>query len=68
MAKPHSILQHVEVDPLLNIRQVCQVLGVGKTTFYEYIGTRYPEPVQISPRRVGWRASEIKALTARRAP
>lgn len=67
MENPNSIVRHVEVDPLLNIRQVCQVLGVGKTTFYEYIGTRYPKPVQISPRRVGWRASEIKALTARGA-
>jgi predicted DNA-binding transcriptional regulator AlpA len=58
------VVTAVEVDPLLNIRQVCSVVGVGKTTFYKYIGTLYPKPVQISPRRVGWRASEIKALTA----
>lgn len=59
------IVQPVEIDPLLNIRQVCQIIGVGKTTFYEYIGTRYPRPIQISPRRVGWRTSEIKALIER---
>lgn len=64
MKKSNSILQTVEIDPLLNIKQVCALLSVGKTTFYQYIGTIYPTPVQISPRRVGWRASEINALLA----
>lgn len=62
-----AIVQPVLVDPLLNIKQVCEILNVGKTTFYKYVGVgkRFPVPVQISPRRVGWRASEISALTGK---
>lgn len=60
-----AVVQPVLVDPLLNIKQVCEILNVGKTTFYKYVGKRFPAPVQISPRRVGWRASEISALTGK---
>lgn len=64
MDKISRVIQIVEVDPLLNVRQVCSILGIGKTTLYAHVGTLYPRPVRISPKRVGWRASEIKALTS----
>lgn len=50
-------------DSLLRIGSVLARLAISRATFYRGIQAgHYPQPVQISTRAVGWRASEISAL------
>lgn len=50
-------------DKLLRLRQVLQILGISRSTFYAGIRVnRYPAPVKLGARAVAWRASDIAAL------
>lgn len=49
------------MDRLLRLRQICEVLGLGKTQVYAMVKEqRLPEPVRLSHRAVAWRASEVQ--------
>ena len=47
---------------LLRRSEVLQICGISKSTLYEMISQeRFPAPVRISQRAVGWRAGDIRA-------
>lgn len=50
---------------LLKIEEVFTRLSVRRTTVYKLVKSgKLAKPVQISPRRVGWRESDIEAFIA----
>ena len=47
---------------LLTWRQVCDELGIAKTTLYRRVKAGdIPEPVRLGPRTARWRADQIDA-------
>jgi len=61
------MLVPTERERLLKILDVCSRLTIGRTTLYE-LRTKgdFPEPIRLSPRRVGWRLADIEAWEAAR--
>jgi predicted DNA-binding transcriptional regulator AlpA len=56
---------------VLTIKQACQRLGIAKSTFFRCAaaGGDFPQKVQLSPGRVGYRKCDIEAwLVARQRP
>ena len=52
-------------DTLLKLSEVCQRTAMGKTSIYRKIEKgEFPAPVQISPKMVRWKKSEIDAWIA----
>ena len=48
------------IDPILNIKQVMEVVGYSKSQIYRLIdGGSFPDRVRLGPGRVGWRRSMI---------
>ncbi len=46
--------------------QVLHALGLGRTSFLEGVKKgRFPQPVQLGDRAVGWRVEEIRELIER---
>src|SRR5262245_52876717 len=58
-------IQHLEFSMdqpvvLLRLPEVIKRTGLGRTTIYKLVGQRkFPAPVQLSGRAVGWRAEQI---------
>lgn len=51
------------VDGLLRLNQVLSFVQIGRTRWLTGVRRgEYPRPVRISPRRVAWRSSDIKAF------
>lgn len=45
---------------LLKIKQVLELVPVGKTTLYKMIDAgKFPRPIRLSERAVAWRKSDI---------
>lgn len=66
-SKLQTVIRTVEIRPLLALWQVLGIVPISKTTWYEGIRNgRYPRPVQISARRVGWRLADIEKWMADR--
>lgn len=56
-------------DRLLPWPQVRPIAGISRTTAWRLQNSGdFPKPVMLSPGRVGWRESEIKAWRATRVP
>ncbi len=51
-------------DAMLPMRDVVRIAGVSKSTIKRWVnepdGT-FPKPINLSPRRIGWRADQVKA-------
>lgn len=48
---------------LLRLRDVLRLFPVGRSTWLAGVQSgRYPAPVRLSPRTVGWRLADIRAL------
>ena len=50
-------------EGFVRLRQVLQVIPVGKTSFYAGMKANpplYPKPVKIGPRTVAWRVTDIR--------
>ncbi|UWQ22401.1 AlpA family transcriptional regulator [Jannaschia sp. W003] len=46
-----------------------QMLGISRSTIYAWLKAgRFPPPLRLGERAVGWRASDIEAWLAERAP
>ena len=62
MEAPNNV--HVQQpDRLLRVRQVLQLVPVGKSCWYQGVSTgRYPKPVNLGPRCKAWRLSDIMRL------
>ena len=59
---------HATVTPrILRLREVCLQIGLGRSAVYAAIQEgRFPRPVQLGPRAVGWIEEEVNAWIAAR--
>lgn len=47
---------------LMRISDVCQMLGIGRSTVYKLLSEKaFPKPVRVGPRSVRWRVELIEA-------
>ena len=54
---------------ILRLPDVRRATGISKATLYRLVkGGRFPRPVQLGARCVGWRASEIERWLEERPP
>ena len=54
---------HSKSDSLLKLRDVLDILSIGRSTFLSGVRSgRYPKPLRISQRRVAWTLSSIQAV------
>ena len=54
-------------DRVIRAREVVERLGVCKATLYSLVRKgRFPSPISLGPRAVGWRQSDIDAWLAAR--
>lgn len=54
-------------DPLMDLKEVLELTGLCRATIYNMRATgRFPQPLQISPRRVAWRMSDVLGYIASR--
>ena len=52
----------VHIMRVLRLKDVLSITGLGKTSIYKLIGLkRFPKPISLSLRSVGWLESEIQA-------
>jgi prophage regulatory protein len=52
-------------DRLLRLQEVIALVSISRATIYRYLGAgMFPSPLQIGPRRVAWRASDINIWCA----
>ena len=55
-------------DKILPRKKTSEVVGLSARTIYREIKAgRFPKPVQLSARRVGWRESDLDAWLAARS-
>ena len=51
-------------DAMLPMRDVVRIVGLSKSTIKRWVGdpaNDFPKPVKLSPRRIAWRADQVKA-------
>lgn len=54
---------------ILRLQQVKQVVGLGRSSIYQMMGTGdFPRPVSLGLRAIGWRYGDIKAWLLSRQP
>jgi len=55
-----------DVTPvLLRLKEVCRLLGVSRSTVYQWIARdAFPRPVKVSERSVRWRSQDIEAWSS----
>ena len=59
--------QQFHSERLMPKREVVQTTGLSATTIWrEYRAGRFPKPHQLTPNRVGWLESEVRAWMADR--
>jgi len=50
------------IESLLDLREVKARVGASRSSIYAWIAKDlFPRPVRLGPRRVAWRASDIRA-------
>jgi len=66
-------MQHVQLTAeavrpaILRLPEVMRMTGLGRSTIYRLLAAgRFPPPVQLSVRAVGWRRSDVDNWTAER--
>ena len=53
-------MQRVEPKSILRIHEVCERIGVKRTTIWKWCKAGiFPAPVQLGPRAVGWRVKAV---------
>ncbi|MFP3567718.1 helix-turn-helix transcriptional regulator [Paraburkholderia sp. SIMBA_030] len=56
-------------DKILRLPGVLEMVGVKKTTIYEWVKLDlFPRPVRLGARAVGWLESDVSAWLATRKP
>ena len=51
-------------DAMLRMRDVVRITGLSKSTIKRWVAdpaNDFPKPIKLSPRRLGWRADQVKA-------
>lgn len=57
------------LEQLLDLRAVKATVGASRSTIYAWIAKGvFPRPLRLGPRRVAWRASDIRAWIESRPP
>jgi len=52
---------------VLRVREVVSEIGVSKATLYRWVSSgRFPPPIKLGARAVGWRREEVEAWVAGR--
>lgn len=60
-AKPPTLERGFHSGALIRITEVCDLVGVCRTTIYRWVSEGiFPPPVRISERAVRWRVDEIE--------
>ena len=60
-------MPEVHGERLIRIREVLSRTGLGRSTIYVYVSQgRFPSPVRLGDRAVGWVSSEIDDWIVRR--
>lgn len=55
-------------DHILNTPAVCKILGISRPTLWRWCRDGlFPRSIQLGPRRVGFRASDVQAWLDSRA-
>ena len=50
------------MDAILKLPEVTRITGIGRSNLYEMVKEgRFPKPVKLSVRSVGWRQSDVNA-------
>jgi prophage regulatory protein len=55
-------------DAILRMRDVVRITGLSKSTIKRWVAdpaSDFPKPVNLSPRRIGWRADAVKTWRAK---
>ena len=64
--EPAAVIDYVG-DRLLPLKEVLYVMGISRSSLYNYIANgSAPRQVKIGPRRIGFRASDIRQWLAER--
>ncbi len=59
----------VSIAPLLRLRKVLEVTGLGRSTVYRMMSERsFPAPVRLGKRAVAWRHEDVQQWTLSRQP
>ena len=59
----------MEEDRILTREDVLERTSIGAATMYRLIrANRFPRQVQLGPKRVGWRASDVDRWISERPP
>lgn len=53
-------------DRLINIKEVVEMTGIGRSTIYELMKRDFPSSIQISTRAVRWSTFEIQDFLSTR--
>jgi prophage regulatory protein len=55
------------IAPLLRLRKVLEVTGLGRSTVYRMMSERtFPAPVRLGKRAVAWRSGDVEQWTLSR--
>ncbi len=61
-------MSELQLNRVLSIRQVCAVVGLSRTTVWRLCRAgAFPQPIRLSPGRVGWPQCAIDRWLAERA-
>jgi prophage regulatory protein len=57
------------IAPLLRLRKVLELTGLGRSTVYRMMSDRtFPAPVRLGKRAVAWRHEDVEQWTLSRPP
>ena len=60
-ASPQTLEPQIEDDTMLRMAEVARLTGIsGSTVKRMVIDGRFPKPMRLSPRRIGWKPGEVK--------
>ena len=52
---------HWEARAVLRALEVCEILGIKRPTLHKWCKAGgFPQPIQLGPRAVAWRVSDVK--------
>jgi prophage regulatory protein len=57
-------MENAEIDRNIRIKQVMQIVGIGRATVWDWVKTRqdFPKPRKLSSRVTVWSEKEIRAF------
>lgn len=67
MSNSHTLNSSImPIHKIINIKQVCEALGLSRSTIYEmlnpkskYFDSTFPKPINLTMNRIGWVTHEV---------